>query len=71
MSPDPEMRLIGDEDGAVHILCERKGCMVDISSPLDPTRLVWLTIKVPYDATPRVLDQMWMQHRLEHANRSR
>lgn len=60
----PEMRLTGTEDGEVFIQCRRKGCMVRLRDAR-----FYLDILVPYDATPTVVDRMWMQHRLEHANR--
>lgn len=61
-----EMRLVGDEDGVVSILCERKGCMVQSSH--GP---VWLQISLAYYATPADVERTWMQHRLDHANREK
>lgn len=68
-----EMFLMGDADGSVWIQCRRKGCEVRRldTSPLaaSPYQTSWLEIPVDFWATPKDVDRIWMQHRLEHANR--
>lgn len=61
----PEMRLVGDEDGAVWILCERTGCMVPGECF---AKVCFLMIPVPSSATPLDVDRIWMQHKVDHAN---
>lgn len=76
--PAQEMFLMGNEDGSVWIQCRRKGCMVDrqvygsYAAALSANnQRVWLQIPLPYDATPKDVDRIWMQHRLDHANREK
>lgn len=59
MASDPEMRLSCNFDDEVVILCTREGCRVDS---------FWLEIPLPFDATPMIVERMWMEHRLAHAN---
>ena len=70
-----EMFLVGDESGEVYIQCRRRGCMVPREphglGALNPSRMVWLEITIPYDATPRDVDRIWAEHRLAHANKER
>lgn len=70
MTEEQEMFLSGGEGGEVFIVCRRKGCMIQWSETRKP-HLVWLQIEVPYEATPLDVDRIWMQHRIEHANRER
>lgn len=71
------MRFVGNEDGEVTIQCQRRGCMVDRQvfggslAPLSPRSKVWLEIPIPYDATPKDVDRIWHQHRIDHANREK
>lgn len=69
--PPREMFLMGNEDGSVWIQCRRKGCMVAAEAYGEHMRLVWLQIPLPYDADPRDVERVWMQHRLDHANREK
>lgn len=71
-----EMRFVGNEDGEVTIQCQRRGCMVDravygMLAGLNPRSKVWLEIPIPYDATPKDVDRIWHQHRIDHANREK
>lgn len=69
-----EMRLVSNYDGEVAIQCQRKGCMVDRenSGALSPSnQKAWLEIPLPYDADPRLVEKVWMQHRLDHADNAR
>ena len=58
-----EMYIVGNEDGEARIQCRRKGCLTPAG--------FWFEITLPYDATPAVVDRLWHQHRLDHANKER
>lgn len=55
------MYLVG-HDGMVSIQCRRTGCLTDG---------MWLEIPLDPDVTPRQVEQIWMQHSLDHANLER
>lgn len=65
--PDPEMWVGGNVDsGAAAIYCSRERCMVAPGTA--PGRYYYLEIELPYKCSPKEIDRIWHQHRIEHSS---
>lgn len=62
--PEPEMWVGGNEDGVAVIFCSRERCMT--SRPLLPK--FYLEIELPYYTSPKEIDRIWHEHRIEHSS---
>lgn len=64
---DKGLRLVGTEDGEVLVLCERDACMVPVERRYAmERRRVWWSQRLPYQATPSDVLQVWTEHARSH-----
>lgn len=63
-----DMRLMGDEDGTVSVVCERNACLVPHQDfAAGPMRRVYLQMPLAYEATPADAAAVWEAHLAVHA----
>lgn len=64
--PEPEMWVTGGRDGDAVICCRRQRCLV--AGPGHRKPFYFLEIELPYQATPKDIDRIWHQHRIDHSS---